>query len=729
MLGPGLAGLLAGLAFASPALAASQVVNASGNRFVPDAVSVEIGDTVTISNPTLIKHSLKWFDQAELAADGNVWTTNREFSSYGTFSFYCKYHTGMQGKVAVVKQVYTWEGGDGAWTDAAKWAPDGVPGGEDTAVVAGASTVTVGADTTVGHLSLSGGATRAGAGTLTVTGGGTWNDASLTGGRTLIAKGAHVHAGGLTVGKSALDAAVLEVDGGLSLTGDVLDASFGASLLRVDGSLHAGGDAQIVPRLQHSGNMSVSNGTLQLKGSTLGASTGDVWIDLGAALHIASGTYTAGESARIDGLGSLVVGPGALTAEAGSLLTPAVLDLGGVLALDGVATIGALHPGGGKRLGAGTMTVTGGIARTGNALFDGNGVTIVNGDRTIGEMVIQLDGGHRMRFTEDLTVLPTAHLLIGNGTGDDSGTFEVGGRLVVPSERALGPSDGTGVMRILPGGSFDVPTGGLLMTQVLESEGTTTITGKLDAPNGAEVAGGTTTLDGTFTGGALHLTGGTLTGSGVSEEAVRVTGGTLAPVGTLDLAELHMPAGTLAVTLGSAGDVSQVAVAGLQSTHLGGTLAVTLGFTPATTDEFRVVQTERLPEGTFGSVAGAPMKVRTDATGAVLHGYVPPPVHPDPVAPDPAPPARPPAVTPSTLPRFGALVKLPKCAARRRVRVQLLAPATVRALLGRKQLKKSAKSFTLKRLPKRAFSLKFEVTLPDGRMVKGSKRFRGCKAS
>lgn len=74
-------------------------------------------------------------------------------------------------------------------------------------------------------------------------------------------------------------------------------------------------------------------------------------------------------------------------------------------------------------------------------------------------------------------------------------------------------------------------------------------------------------------------------------------------------------------------------------------------------------------------------------------------------------------------------MKLPKCAARRAVRVTLLRSARVEVFLGRRQLERSSRSFTLGRLPRRAFRLRFEVTLPDGQVVRASKRFRACKGS
>lgn len=60
--------------------------------------------------------------------------------------------------------------------------------------------------------------------------------------------------------------------------------------------------------------------------------------------------------------------------------------------------------------------------------------------------------------------------------------------------------------------------------------------------------------------------------------------------------------------------------------------------------------------------------------------------------------------------------------------MRLVVPATsVKVLSGRKTLKKSSKAFTLKKLPKKAFTLRFEITLEDGRVVKGSRKFRACK--
>ena len=732
-----LATVLAVLAGAAPALAADVSVDATENQFVPDEVTIAVGDTVTVSNDGPGSHNLRWQDQPTAVASGTTWSSPRTFTSPGSYPFLCEFHGGMNGTVTVGTS-YTWKGAnDAPWNDPVNWTPAGVPGAADTA------TITAGAPSlftpvSVGTLNISG-AGRTGGGTLTVINGGTWTSASLSFGTTVVAPGAQV-----TWTGGNLASAEIENQGTLSLKDIQMSELVGPAPLidnkatlnvagtisrmlaagRLDntGTIISGEGATLSVPLANAGTLTVGAPQLHITMGTVAPNGGDVVIPAGRTLKLSGVAYNAPAGADIAGAGSL--------------------ELAGDLVLDGTATVGTLRANGGKRTGTGTVTA-GNLQLLANSLYDGAGSTIVTANQTVAGGTIQIDRGHRMRFAGDVTVQADAYLLIGNGTGDESGTFEVAGKLTAPTARLEGPADGTGVMRILPTGSFEVPAGELLMNQVLRSEGTTKVIGTLNAPNGAEVTGGTTTLDGTFTGGALHLKGGTLTGSGISEEAFYVTGGTLAPIGSLDLAELHMSAGTLAVRLDAADSYSQVIVPGAQSTHLGGTLAVTASFTPKPTDEFRIVQTQALPDGTFASIVGTTAKVRTDATGAVLHSFPapttggggeeqPPPPPPAPAAtvtPVPTPVPEPPVST-VALPRFGTLVKLPKCATRRSVKVRLLAPAaSAKVKLGRKLLKtvRLGRPVTLKRLPRRAFTLAVEVTLNDGRLVKGGKRFRACR--
>jgi plastocyanin len=100
---------LAGLAIAVvPALAADQTIEAqSGNSYSPSTVSVDPGDTVTISNPAgRGAHNVKWADRS--SNEGPVlpgpWTETRDFGAGDagkSFTFVCEAHGGMQARVNV----------------------------------------------------------------------------------------------------------------------------------------------------------------------------------------------------------------------------------------------------------------------------------------------------------------------------------------------------------------------------------------------------------------------------------------------------------------------------------------------------------------------------------------------------------------------------------------------------------------------------------------------------
>lgn len=424
----------------------------------------------------------------------------------------------------------------------------------------------------------------------------------------------------------------------------------------------------------------------------------------------------------------------------------AVLEAGAVAEVDDARQVGTLRmSGGATRKGPGTLTVTADLDTPGNALFTGTGVTIVQPSESFAANTIQLDRGHRMRFQGNLA-RTGGFFYIGDGNwaqpGDEAGVIEVGGTLTIPTlsgaAGVIGPTDGTGILRVLPTGSFAVPSGELATSAVPENQGTMNIQGKLVAYNGVNLTGGTTSLAGTITEGDVLMSGGRLIGGGaILDQALRISAGTVAPEDTMTLGGLVMTGGTLEVGLLSAATFDRLVT---PSAILAGALVVKPAYSPASGDAFRIVQTSLgKPGGAFASVTSG-FEATADAGGVLLKavatgtgsGDQPPPPPPAPAAtvtPAPTPVPEPPIST-VTLPRFGTLVKLPKCAARRSVKVRLIAPAkSAKVRLGRKLLRtvQVGKAVTLKRLPRRAFTLVVEVRLSDGRTVKGGKRFRACK--
>ena len=705
---------MAALALCSPALAADAVVNTSGNTFVPDAVTVNVGDNVTINNASGF-HNLVWGDDGDPGVPnaGSPWTEERTFTTTtgSPFSFYCEIHQdqGMDGTVTVqaAPKTYTYVGGTtGSWSNPASWNPSGVPGAIDTAVVSSGVVHTV-QSVSVGTLNMSNFAAWEGNGTLTVLTGGTLTDAVLRSGRLTVGAAATMTGDGIHLGRVEDPSAtpVLENTGTLNLV-DHLE-SHSSGLVVNSGTINSAGSVNVSAPLHHSGGLAVNSGNLGLLGGTSIDSSGDITVAGNASLGFAEKPYRAAAGATIGGAGSVSVMDGGIRTLAGSELQPASLTIvNGTLTHGGAGSVGTLEMlNDAVRAGDGTLTAAT-LLRTGTVSF-GAGTTTITGAEAISTGVVAVDSGATLRFPDGLTTT--------GGTITLLGTLEVGGTLTIgPGTLAPGES---GTLRLL-------------------AEGTHTI-GTLAVPN--YFTAGNTTVTGTLTGKATVIAGGTLRGSGTITGVLHNSGGTIAPDGTLTTGGLFMTGGTLEVRIQS-DSFDRVVTPAAQ---LAGALHVLPIFLPSSSSTYRIVQTSlSAPSGSFASVTNG-FETESDSTGVLLKLKPAKDADPDPdptptptptpeptTTPTPTPTATPaptPAVTPGPLPRFTSVVKLPRCAKRRSVRVTLLQNATLKVFLGRKQLKRSSKSFTLRRLPKRAFTLRFEVVLPDGRVVRGSKRFRACK--
>src|SRR3954452_1646747 len=81
-----------------PALGQDESIKTSGNSFSPSSVTVTVGDSVTISNPSMGFHNLKWDDgTATNTPTGTAWSEKRTFAQAGTYRFYCSVHGGPNG--------------------------------------------------------------------------------------------------------------------------------------------------------------------------------------------------------------------------------------------------------------------------------------------------------------------------------------------------------------------------------------------------------------------------------------------------------------------------------------------------------------------------------------------------------------------------------------------------------------------------------------------------------
>lgn len=747
-----LAALLAG---AAPAFAADGSVTASNFQFSPPAVTVNAGDKVTWTNPSAGFHNVHFedgqFDTPATPSSNWPADVSRTFASTGTYKYYCEQHggpngTGMSGTVTVVAPPadYVWNGADGdLWTDSAKWTPNGIPGTNpaDTATIADGDRPVLNMDLTIARLALSNASGRAGTGTLTVAGTGlanpmTWTGATFLTGKTILAATARAvwtggqigsaeveNLGSLSVGGvqfgdglAGADTARLDNQAALDLTGDLTDASAGGGVLQSSGTITAGATRQVFPALANAGTVTAQAGTLSLQGGSAPPNSGDWAAAAGATLRFAAGTYELENGAHVTGAGTVSIG-GTLTipnlADTGYDVAGVTTIPGGTLSLGPSATTGTLVIDAGLRSGAGTLTVTGGFDAPTLAAFAGSGTTIVMPAETYSAGTIQLrDAGTTLRFAGDLT---RSHGLFDVGLGS---VMEVGGALSLATLVTDGPNDA--IWRLLPGGTLTVSAG--VTTRIrgtFESRGTILIAGTLDT--------------------TVKVLDGVLAGSGTIAGPLFVEGGTVAPgapVGTLTMGgALVMSGGTLAVDLASPTSFDKIVA---QSGTIGGTLAINAGFTPAPADEFRIIQMFK-PTGAFdltgAEVGDRVFKARKDDSGVVLFNEAKPVATPTPTAtaeptPAPAPTATPtPSPTPARVTFAQVAVLSKKCVARRRMSFRLKAPAaSARVLVNGKRFKTVRRPGTvvLKGLPKGRFTLKVEVKLKDGRVVKGSRKYRAC---
>jgi plastocyanin len=98
--------LAVSLAVAAPASAANQTVTTTStpNTFVPAAVTVFQGETVTWNNTSGGNHNVRFddgtFEMPASPTTGN-WTRSRQFDTVGVFTYVCAQHPEMTGSVTV----------------------------------------------------------------------------------------------------------------------------------------------------------------------------------------------------------------------------------------------------------------------------------------------------------------------------------------------------------------------------------------------------------------------------------------------------------------------------------------------------------------------------------------------------------------------------------------------------------------------------------------------------
>jgi hypothetical protein len=476
----------------------------------------------------------------------------------------------------------TWSGaaGDGRWSTAANWVPEGVPtSAEHACLPAGTETVTVdsGANvrsleahrpvvvdaaleltdagapsSTSARLEVRSGAVR-GSSPLTVGAGGelVWSGAgALTGGELTIADGASMTVSGESPYECWYEyygyyywsyyyrcgyrertlARPVTVAGDLGWTGGARVATSSEAVIRtVDGgTFDLRGDGV----LQGAGRMAVETGGVLRRSVGVGTATISVPLEADGTVDVLSGQLQlSGGSGNAVHDGAWHTGAGARTVFAGGThrLGAIVGTGGGVLALnggdvqvEGAATIDGLNLEGGVLSGTGDLEVRRELRWSGNATARGTGRTTIAA------------GGHLELTTgsspsvERLLVVNGTAAVRGHGHVSVTATITVGGLLQLHNDV---PFYGGATLKVLPGGELrkDGSTGQAYLYGPIENDGLVSVSsGMLGLLyGGSEASSGTwSTADGAHTylhGGELVTDGFRTAGTG----AFRLTGGTL----------------------------------------------------------------------------------------------------------------------------------------------------------------------------------------------------------
>ena len=90
----------------APASAANEsVIATAGTQWSPSEVTIDMGDTVTWSNPNMGFHNVEFDDGSftqPAGPDNSNWTAERTFDAAGTFRYHCGFHgSAMSGVVRV----------------------------------------------------------------------------------------------------------------------------------------------------------------------------------------------------------------------------------------------------------------------------------------------------------------------------------------------------------------------------------------------------------------------------------------------------------------------------------------------------------------------------------------------------------------------------------------------------------------------------------------------------
>jgi uncharacterized repeat protein (TIGR01451 family) len=282
------------------------------------------------------------------------------------------------------------------------------------------------------------------------------------------------------------------------------------------------------------------------------------------------------------------------------------IDSGGSLALSGAGNIGSGATvrvnGGTLALGtSGTLTFQSGASLQFDAgqidINSGGHMTFQSGaSLLLAAGQININAGGQMTVTGTPTVPSGFHIAVNGGTL----TVPTGATLTFHSGAFLDLVSGT-----VDGGGSIINAGSAAM----QGPGTLTFASTLTGTPAVEVNGGTLAVTGSVSSPVNVNSGGALAGTGTVGAVTVNSGGTLAPglsPGSIATGNLSLPAAsTLSVDIdGTAAGTGydQVMVSG--TVVLGGTLSVTLGFTPTPGDVFKLIDNDGSSDAGSGIFLG-----------------------------------------------------------------------------------------------------------------------------
>ncbi|VTR93771.1 Uncharacterized protein OS=Skermanella stibiiresistens SB22 GN=N825_07995 PE=4 SV=1: Autotrns_rpt: Autotrns_rpt: Autotrns_rpt: Autotrns_rpt: VCBS [Gemmata massiliana] len=379
----------------------------------------------------------------------------------------------------------------------------------------------------------------------------------------------------------------------------------------------------------YAGATAVTVGAIQVEGDTaLGATSGATTVSSGASVFFDGSNLSVAEGFTISGTGYGTSG--------------ALASLNGAVTISGNVNLAANSQIGAA--GSATLTINGVIDDGGSTfnltvLQGATGRTVLGGANTFDGNLVVNSGYLRATHGGALGDTATATTV----TFDDTATLELSGGIALPATKSLtltlNGANGGSASKIINVAGSNTISGTLLFAgneQITVATGTSltisgaisqsggnrnlltagsgvlTLSGTNSYTGGTFVNGGRLVVDGSIgtSSGAFVANGATIGGSGTVPAATVNSGGTLAPGGSpgiISTGALSLNSGSIfsvelnGTTVGTQYDQANVTGA----VSLGGTLSVTLGFTPALGSTFVITANDGTDAvtGTFTGLA------------------------------------------------------------------------------------------------------------------------------